>query len=170
MVLSDKSIRELLDSDKLVIKPLDWNQIQPASIDLRISDEVLIAKGKEIDFGKEPEYEKIKGDHVVLPPKTHVLVRTKERVELPNDVGGITKLRSSASRIGVILNNAGWVDPGFKGTLTLSVFNSNDFPVRIKQGTRFFQLVLVRLDGESEGYSGKYVNQHEITGSKAHMD
>lgn len=168
MVLSGKTIRELLDSGKLVIEPLDPEQIQPASIDLRISDEILISKGEEIDFGKEPEYEKIQRNEIVLPPKTHVLVRTMERVELPNDVGGITKLRSSLSRIGVMLNNAGWVDPGFKGTLTLSVFNPNDSPVKIKPGTRFFQLILLRLDSESEGYSGKYADQKEITGSRAH--
>lgn len=170
MVLSGKTIRELLDSGSLVIEPLDSEQIQPASVDLRISNEILIIRGKEIDFGKEPEYEKIQRNEILLPPKTHVLVRTMERVELPNDIGGVTKLRSSASRIGMMFNNAGWVDPGFKGTLTLSVFNPNDSPVKIQKGTRFFQLVLFRLDEESDGYSGKYANQKEITGSKAHKD
>ncbi len=87
-------------------------------------------------------------------------------MELPNDVGGIVKLRSSLSRIGLIFNNAGWVDPGFKGTLTLSVFNPHDSPVKVKEGTRFFQLVLLRLDRESEGYSGKYLDQKGITGNK----
>ena len=168
MVLSSKSIRELLDSGRLVIEPLDPEQIQPASIDLRISDEIMILKGEEIDLEKEPEYEKIQQNEIVLPPKTHVLVRTMERVEIPNDLGGITKLRSSLSRIGVMFNKAGWVDPRFKGTLTLSVFNSNDSPVKIKPGTRFFQLILFRLDSESEGYSGKYTNQTEVTGSRAH--
>jgi len=165
MILSDKSIRELMDSGKLVIEPFDPKQIQPASIDLRISDEIMRAKG-EIDFGRGAEYEKIKRDEILFPPKTHMLVRTIERVELPNDVGGITKLRSSLSRVGMLFNNAGWVDPGFKGTLTLSVFNANDSPVRVRAGTRFFQLILVRLEGESEGYSGRYLNQSEVTGAK----
>ena len=167
MVLSDKTIRELMESGKLVIEPFDQDQIQPASIDLRISDEIMITRG-EIDFGRGAEYEKIRQTEILFPPKTHVLVRTMERIELPNDVGGIAKLRSSLSRIGMLFNNAGWVDPGFKGTLTLSVFNANDSPVRVRAGTRFFQLVLVRLDRESEGYSGRYLNQNGITGSKAH--
>jgi dCTP deaminase len=158
MVLSSGTIRELLEKKKLVIKPLDPDQIQPASIDLKISGEIMVTK--------EKGYERIVGEEVVLPPKTHVLVRTREHVELPNDVGGIVKLRSSLSRIGVMLNNAGWVDPGFKGTLTLSVFNPNDSPLKIKQGTRFFQLVLLRLDSESEGYSGRYLGQREVTGNK----
>ena len=170
MILCSFAIKELLRSKKLVIKPVNPEQIQPASVDLRISHEILLLKGDEIEFGKEPEYENIREEEIQIPPKTHVLVRTIERVELPNDVGGIVKLRSSLSRIGVMLNNAGWVDPGFKGTLTLSMFNANDVPVKIRAGTRFFQLLLLKLDRESEGYSGKYVNQHEVTGSKAHMD
>ncbi|MCK5023053.1 MAG: dCTP deaminase [Candidatus Aenigmarchaeota archaeon] len=170
MVLSNHCIRELMEAGKLVIDPIEDKQIQPASIDLKIADEILIVKGSEINFGEEPEYERIKQDVITLPPKTHVLVRTSERIELPNDVGGIMKLRSSLSRVGVILNNAGWVDPGFKGTLTLSVFNSNDIPVKIKAGTRFSQLILLGLSKESDGYSGKYADQKETTGSKAHLD
>jgi len=166
MLLSGKTIKELIDGKKLVIRPFDAKQIQPASVDLRLAGEMLLLKGKAIDFGKEQEYEKIKGGEVVLPPKTHVLVRTVEYVELPNDVGGMTKLRSSLSRIGVVFNNAGWVDPGFKGTLTLSVFNSNNCPVKIRKGTRFVQLILMRLDNESDGYAGKYSGQRKITGKR----
>jgi dCTP deaminase len=170
MVLSNHCIKEMLKKGELVIDPIEDKQIQPASVDLRLSDEILISKGDEINFGQEPEYERIQKEEITLPPKTHVLVRTNERVELPKNVGGIMKLRSSLSRIGVILNNAGWVDPGFKGTLTLSVFNSNDVPVKIKAGTRFSQLILLRLGEESAGYQGKYTNQTGTTGSRAHID
>jgi dCTP deaminase len=166
MVLSGKTIKGLLDSRKLVIEPLESKQIQPASVDLRISGEMLLIKTKEIDFGGEQEYEKTKSRELVIPPKTHVLVRTIERVKLPRDIGGMTKLRSSLSRIGIVFNNAGWVDPGFEGTLTLSVFNSNDSPVRIKAGERFAQLILMRLDREGDGYSGKYSGQSDVTGRK----
>jgi dCTP deaminase len=166
MILCDKSIEELIKAKKLVIKPFKRENIQPASIDLRISDEILLLKGKEIDFDKEQTYERIKAKTIILPEKTSVLTRTIEYIELPNDIAGITKLRSSVSRIGLFLNNAGWIDPGFKGTLTLSVFNANNAPVKIKAGTRFFQLILVKLDKESRGYKGRYNNQYAITGKK----
>lgn len=166
MILSEKTIRHLLESRKLVIEPLDAQQIQPASIDLRLADEILILRGKAIDFDKEQAYEKIRAQEIILPPKTSVLMRTLERIELPNDVAGMTRLRSSLSRIGVFLNNAGWVDPGFKGTLTLSIFNANDCSVKIKPGSRFLQLVLMKLDGKSGGYAGKYLNQKAITGRR----
>jgi dCTP deaminase len=164
MLLSEKTIKELLSSGRLIIRPLEAGQIQPASVDLRISGDALVLEGKETDFGKKQAYRKTKGKEVILPPKTHVLLRTLEWVELPNDVGGMTKLRSSLSRVGVMFNNAGWVDPGFKGTLTMSVFNANDCPLRIAKGTRFAQLILMRLDRESEGYAGRYKGQREVTG------
>ena len=164
MILSDNTIRHLLSSGKLVIEPLDEKQIQPASVDLRIADEILVLRGGEINFDEEQHYEKIRARAISLPPKTNVLIRTMERVELPDDVAGMTRLRSSLSRIGVFLNNAGWVDPGFKGTLTLSVFNANDCSVKIKPGSRFLQLVLMKLDRKSSGYAGKYLNQKRITG------
>jgi dCTP deaminase len=164
MILSGETIKELLDSGRLVIRPMGQEQIQPASVDLRISGEMMRAKAEEIVFEKAQEYEKMEGDEVSIPPKTHVLVRSIERVELPNDVAGMAKLRSSLSRVGLMLNNAGWVDPGFKGTLTLSVFNANDCPLRISKGTRFVQLILMKMDRVGRGYSGKYAGQKEITG------
>jgi dCTP deaminase len=166
MILSEKTIRHLLSTGKLVIEPLDEKQIQPASIDLRIADEILMLGGKEIDFGKAQAYKKIRAREIVLPPRTGVLIRTVEHIELPNDVAGTTRLRSSLSRIGIFMNNAGWVDPGFKGTLTLSVFNANACSVKIRPGTRFLQLVLMKLDTESGGYEGKYLGQRAITGRR----
>ena len=92
MILSEKTIKELLDSKRLVIEPFDEKQIQPASVDLRISGEMLRLKGKEIVFEREQEYERCNGDEVVIPAKTHALIRSLEYVELPNDVAAMTKL------------------------------------------------------------------------------
>ncbi len=167
MIIPDKAIRELIVSRRLVIEPFEQGQIQPASVDLRIAGEMLRIKpgaAGEIAFEKEQEYERREADEITIPPRTHVLVRTLEHIELPNDVGGMTKLRSSLSRVGLVMNNAGWVDPGFKGTLTLSVFNSNGCPLRIAKGARFVQLVLMRLEGESAGYAGRYKGQKQVTG------
>jgi dCTP deaminase len=164
MILSGKTIGDLLSSGRLRIGPLEDGQVQPASVDLRISGELLKLKGKEIRFEDKQDYEREEGEELVVPARAQVLVRSLERVELPNDVAGMVKLRSSLSRVGLVLNNAGWVDPGFKGTLTLSVFNANGCPLRIKRGTRFAQLVLMGLDREGEGYAGRYSGQKTATG------
>ena len=42
MVLSDRSIKEQLDAGRIVIRPLDREDIQPASVDLHLDRKVLV--------------------------------------------------------------------------------------------------------------------------------
>ncbi|MEM5871665.1 MAG: dCTP deaminase, partial [Candidatus Aenigmatarchaeota archaeon] len=106
MILSDATIKSLIKSKRFIIEPFDENAIQPSSIDLKISDEILFIEGKEVIFSEERKvkYREVKCKEIVIPPKKFVLVRTVERVELPNDIAGMVKLRSSLSRIGLFLN------------------------------------------------------------------
>ena len=42
MVLSDRTIREELAKGRIVIRPLDESFIQPASVDVRMDDKILV--------------------------------------------------------------------------------------------------------------------------------
>ena len=42
MVLSDRSIKEEIDKGRVVVSPLDREDIQPASIDLHLDRKILI--------------------------------------------------------------------------------------------------------------------------------
>ena len=44
MVLSDKTIKEYLKSGKILIDPIDYKDVQPASVDLHIDKGILIFK------------------------------------------------------------------------------------------------------------------------------
>ena len=71
----------------------------------------------------------------------------------------------------MFIQNAGWVDPGFEGAITLELFNANSAPMRIEAGRRICQLVIARADQAVERpYSGKYQGQNETTGSRAYLD
>jgi dCTP deaminase len=79
--------------------------------------------------------------------------------------------RSSVGRSGLFIQNAGWVDPGFHGMITLELYNANNAPMRIAAGRRICQLVLARADDVVEQpYAGKYQGQMDTTGSRVHMD
>ena len=53
-----------------------------------------------------------------------MLGRTLERVELPDDIVARIEGKSSIGRLGLIVHaTAGFVDPGFKGSLTLEITN-----------------------------------------------
>jgi len=46
----------------------------------------------------------------------------------------------------LFIQNAGWVDPGFKGEITLELFNANRCAIELKAGRRVGQLVFAKMD------------------------
>ena len=175
MILSDITIKKLLKEKHLTIKDLTEDAIQPNSIDLTLDDSALILKywttSGILDFNTPVEYEKISGKELVIPPHTFILATTKEHMELPRDVAGFVEGRSSIGRMGLFIQNASVVGPGFKGKLTLELYNANILPIRLETGRRICQLILCKMDQASEqGYTGKYQNQNKTTSSKIYMD
>ena len=79
--------------------------------------------------------------------------------------------RSSLGRMGLFIQNAGWVDPGFKGEITLELFNANRCAIELQSGRRVGQLVFAQMDDTAwNPYNGKYQGQKGATGSKVFMD
>ncbi|HZD11978.1 MAG TPA: hypothetical protein VE177_00460, partial [Candidatus Binatus sp.] len=75
-------------------------------------------------------------------------------------------LRSSFAREGIIASLA-LVDPGYKGQLTISLYNAGARRVIIKESERFVQLSLFRLGRPSRrGYGGRYQNSSGIVRSR----
>jgi dCTP deaminase len=174
MTLSDGTIKEYLDSGKIVIDPIESNQIQPASVDLTLDSNFLIVddlSGELISMKDEIRYRKIESDSIVIPPKSFILATTRERIKLPNDLVAFVEGRSSVGRMGLFIQNAGWVDPGFEGQITLELFNANQVPIRVDAGRRICQLVFSKLDKPvDKPYSGKYKGQKGTTGSRVFLD
>jgi dCTP deaminase len=94
-----------------------------------------------------------------------------EYFELPNDLTAFVEGRSSLGRMGLFIQNAGWVDPGFKGEITLELFNANRCAIELKSGRRVGQLVFAKMDIAAENpYNGKYQGQRGATGSRVFTD
>lgn len=174
MILSDKSINKMLEEKKLVITPIEASQVQPASVDIRLGDTFSIVEDSPtgmINLEVETEYKTIKTDKYVLLPGQFVLATTMEYFELPDDLTAFVEGRSSLGRIGLFIQNAGWVDPGFKGEITLELFNANRCAIELKAGKRVGQLVFAKMDEKAQNpYRGKYQGQRGATGSKVFMD
>lgn len=173
MILSDKTIKNLLDTGEIGIFPVSAIQIQPASVDFRLGDTFSTVKSNEtvITFGTPLEYEVVKKSQYLLQPHQFVLATTKEYFKIPNDMIGLVEGRSSIGRIGLFIENAGWVDPGFEGEITLELFNASDKPILLEAGRRIGQIVLAKIDQPAENpYNGKYQKQVGATGSRIHLD
>ena len=94
MVLSDRSIREALETGRLVVDPLGDNALQPASLDIRLDRHFRVFRNHRqpyIDIREEmpelTEPEEIADDEpFILHPGEFVLGSTVERVKLANDL------------------------------------------------------------------------------------
>ena len=173
MILSDKTIKKMLKEGELSISPLEDIQIQPASVDIRIGDSFSFVKPTEtlITFGLPLEYANVKKDYYLLSPGKFVLATTKEYFKLPDNLTAFVEGRSSVGRMGLFIQNAGWVDPGFEGEITLELYNASDKPILLEAGARVGQLVFAKLDQHAENpYNGKYQKQTGATGSKIYLD
>ena len=174
MILSDHTIREMLGSGELSISPLGEGQIQPASVDVRLGDTFsFIEDGGEgiITFGREIAYKQVKSDRYLLLPGQFVLATTMEYIRLPDNLTAFVEGRSSVGRMGLFVQNAGWVDPGFEGEITLELFNANKCAIELTAGRRVGQLVFAKLDRRADDpYRGKYNGQRGATGSRIFLD
>lgn len=186
MILSDKAIKERLKKrdliiltgnvgEELPISVCESVNVQPASFDLRLGTSFATPRGNSsfgIDTKKEVCCAKCDiGANFVIKPKEFILATTKEYIRLPNDLTAFVEGRSSIGRLGLFVQNAGWVDPGFEGEITLELFNASDLPILLYGGMRIAQLVFAELDRPCENpYNGKYQKQTGATASRLFKD
>lgn len=174
MILSDRTLIKMLKERTLSVSPLEPEQIQPASIDIRIGNTYSIAEDSPsgiIRLNEEAAYRQITADKYILLPGQFVLATTMEFVELPDNLTAFVEGRSSLGRLGLFIQNAGWVDPGFKGEITLELFNASRCAIELTAGRRIGQLVFAQLDDHAlNPYQGKYQGQRGATGSRVFLD
>lgn len=164
----------MLENKELIVEPLEDYQIQPASIDLTLGNEFLKINSNPsvIEMDEPVPYVKVESDEFLIMPQQFVLATTNEYIEIPNGMSAFVEGRSSIGRMGLFVQNAGWVDTGFKGNITLELYNANkNVPVVIKSGRRICQLVLASMDDVADNpYNGKYQLQQGTWGSLIDKD
>ena len=164
----------MLNDHSLKIAPLEKEQIQPASVDIRLGDTFSVVEDSPqgiITMKDEIHYKVIKSNTYILLPHQFVLATTMEYIELPDNLTAFVEGRSSLGRMGLFIQNAGWVDPGFKGEITLELYNANRCAIELVCGRRVGQLVFAQMDDTAlNPYNGKYQGQVGATGSKVFLD
>jgi dCTP deaminase len=158
------------------IIPFNMELVNPASIDLCLADKLIIVEpGSIIDpsnfnFGKHDmtttrDVKLHYGQHYILQPGSFILASSQEYVNLPADIAGQLLLKSTTARTGIGHAYAGWIDPGFQGTITFELFSH--VPITLRPGMRICQLVLYKLDWPaSKPYQGRYQAQQGPVSAK----
>lgn len=174
MILSDDTLRTMLAERRIVVEPIEPYQVQPASIDLRLGRSFLRIDENTLEsltLDSELPYVKIEKDEIIIPPHSFLLATTVEFIRIPANVTAFVEGRSSIGRIGLFIQNAGWVDPGFEGNITLELFNANRLPLRLQSGRRICQIVFAFMDQATRTpYAGKYQGQRGTVGSRIFRD
>ncbi len=174
MILSDSTIRALIASGELGVSPLGEAQIQPASVDIRLGSSFSVIEGGSspiLKMDAPTRYRNIDADTFLLLPAQFVLVTTMEYFRLPDNITAFVEGRSSVGRLGLFIQNAGWVDPGFEGEITLELYNASNSAIELCAGRRIGQLVFAKLDTNAKTpYRGKYQGQRGATGSLIQLD
>ena len=154
MILSDRTIREQLQSGRIVIDPLDPNNIQPSSVDLRLDRYFRVFRNhtmRVIDVREDQEeltelVEIGDEDSFILHPGEFVLGSTAERVALPNDLVARLEGKSSLGRLGLLIHStAGFVDAGWDGYLTLELSNVANLPITLYPGMKIGQISFLQM-------------------------
>jgi dCTP deaminase len=157
--LSDGTIRRLVDDGRIVVDPWEPSHVQPASVDLRLGDSFRVFDNHRItaiDLRDVPanltsEVQVAADEPFVIHPGEFCLGRTLEWVELPEDIVATVEGKSSLGRLGLIVHaTAGFVDPGWKGTLTLELNNLTRVPIKLYPGLLIAQLSFMALDRAAE--------------------
>jgi dCTP deaminase len=181
MVLSDRTIRRLIDQGRIQIDPYDESLLQPSSVDVRVDRYFRVfhnARYPYIDV-KEPQEDLTELVQVedespfILHPGEFVLASSLERIRLPDDLVGRLEGKSSLGRLGLLIHStAGFIDPGWDGHVTLELSNVANLPITIYYGMKIGQLSFVQLSEPAETPYGagelgsKYQGQEGPTPSR----
>lgn len=154
-VLSDYSIRKALESGLIeVVGPLMTDDcFQPASVDLHLGLEIQDKWGKVIYRD---------GDVRHIGPGEFILACTSETVSVGEALRGQIHGKSSLARRGIQIHaTAGYIDPGWAGTLTLEIYNLSDFPQDLIVGQKICQVSFEELTTPAErAYGHPDLNNH----------
>lgn len=185
MVLSDRSIREAIENGRIGIEPYEESMVQPSSVDLRIGSYFRVFRNNRrrcIDVREPAEgltelLEAGPEDPFILHPGEFVLGATLETVTLGDDLVARLEGKSSLGRLGLLIHStAGFIDPGFSGTITLELSNVATLPITLYPGMSIGQISFLQMTTPADNPYGsdrlasKYKGQQEPTESKYHLN
>lgn len=181
MILSDTDILAALAAGVITLDPFEQTMVQPASVDIRVDNRFRIFSNHRYTCidprERQPELTEVvevaEGDVFVLHPGEFVLGSTIERVGLGSAYVARLEGKSSLGRLGLLCHaTAGWIDPGFRGHITLELSNVANLPILVYPGMPIGQLSFARLSSPasrpygSEGSGSKYQGQEGPTASR----
>lgn len=183
MILSGTDINRNLGYGDLEVEREQSNEelrVEPSSIDLHLGETLLApdkqAESPPVKVDNPETYPKhVPIDDFTIYPNEFLLAHTDEVVNLPDYEVGFVHGRSSVGRLGLFVHNAGLIDAGFEGQITLELYNAAPYPIELKPGMRIAQITVHEHQtpafssyGKQQG--SKYQDQMGPTPSRLYQD
>jgi dCTP deaminase len=184
-VLADRDIAAAIADGRVRIRPYDEADLQPSSVDLHLDRQFRVFRNNRYAFidvrSPQPDLTELLSvtddEPFVLHPGEFVLGQTLEWVELPDDLVARLEGKSSLGRLGLLIHStAGYVDPGWKGNLTLELSNVANLPIALYFGMKIGQISFFSMSSRvdrpygSAGLGSHYQGQSEPTASAFHHE
>lgn len=178
-MLSDRELLKLAQESEL-ISPFNQEYCEGATINLTLSpiakqysSDELITLGMEIS---DQHYKMInlETDDFVIEPTKSVLIQTNEFLKIPSNMTGRIYERYSVKSLGLLISPAHYLNPGYRGKISLLAVNTTTVPIRLVPGIKICQLGLFKLETEPlkpyEKQNPKYMDAQNVSISKLHLD
>ena len=184
-VLADRDIRTELEAGRVRIDPYDPADLQPSSVDLHLDRRFRVFRNNRYAYidvrSPQPDLTEMLSvaddEPFILHPGEFVLGQVLEWVELPDNLVSRLEGKSSLGRLGLLIHStAGYVDPGWKGNLTLELSNVANLPIALYYGMKIGQISFFQMSSPvdrpygSPELGSKYQGQSEPTASAFHRD
>ena len=168
MILSDWQITARCNGG--MVSPFDPALVNPASLDVRLGDTLLIESAESPKLVPYPLAGHTEQNPYLLRPGQFVLACTVETFHLPDDIAAQFMLKSSRAREGIEHLMAGYADPGFNGVMTLELHNSRQLhPVALWPGMKIGQMVFHQMAAtpqRSYAVTGRYNGDSTVQASR----
>lgn len=177
MLLNDIQIKKLVEEHNMISPFQDFKTkeglsfgLEPSGYTLRLDNKfkVLNMKNVQIDPCVDQEFlysTCIREDYFILQPQSRVLCQVMEQLNIPSFIACDLWPKSSYLRAGIVPHLA-LVEPGWRGHLTIEVFNTNPFPARMHVGQGLVQARFHMISSAENGYDGHY---QDLTSPKSSM-
>ncbi|MBZ9578614.1 hypothetical protein KJA14_02075 [Patescibacteria group bacterium] len=165
MILGVKKILKLVKEKKLVenLSKRELKNPEGAGFDFRIG-EIYEIKGRRflgIEERKTPKvkllakFDRKRSRKVILLPNTYYLMKTIERLNMPDNLLTLFTPRSSLFRSGIYIFG-GQTAPGYRGELTTGIFNLGNEKFELEMGARVLHVMFFEIKGKTNLYRGQW--------------
>ena len=169
-VLNSEQIVSRINDGELIrncrCTPEGYPDIEADSYDLAAGTAIWkqSSRARDEQMVKTLEYSADHQPTITVQPGQMIFVVTYEDVIMPFDLCGTVYSRNRLALQGILALNAGHVDPGYQGPITIRLINLRAIPWTLTLGEPIFTIIFQTIDEDLENPSShtRYVSQEDM--------